>query len=139
MKSGRFKSYGANRGTILAPDVPHPIINRTVTQPLENAKAENVDDESNAENVVNNDDTDVKPDNEKSDKKKYELPVWLSSFADKVLGEAQALNPEADDATSFLLQTRPPFDNDLEVSFRFNIHIANTRMIHVSLVVLMCF
>eukprot|EP00603_Paraphysomonas_imperforata_P011387 CAMPEP_0114453712 /NCGR_PEP_ID=MMETSP0104-20121206/2192_1 /TAXON_ID=37642 ORGANISM="Paraphysomonas imperforata, Strain PA2" /NCGR_SAMPLE_ID=MMETSP0104 /ASSEMBLY_ACC=CAM_ASM_000202 /LENGTH=849 /DNA_ID=CAMNT_0001626043 /DNA_START=129 /DNA_END=2678 /DNA_ORIENTATION=- len=114
MKSGRFKNYGVNRGTILAPDGPHPVIARVNTRPIDKDAIGDIDGENTQDETNDNDEENNTKSESDGDKKKYELPSWLSSFADKVLGEAQALNPVIDDATSFLLQSRPPFDNNLE-------------------------
>ena len=130
MKSGNFNQQ---RDFLLAPDKPYTnpndtnntVIKRKPSMSSVDGDAKETEEEKEKEKEGEKDgkrasvsfavadDKIAKPPQEKK-----KLPVWLTSFADRVLGEAQAgLNiAEADDATAFLLGNRPPFDNDIEVS-----------------------
>ena len=120
MKVGQFGGQG---GFMLGPDTTPLDARRASSSDLNNKTV--IKSQQSTVSNGGEEDEDLKEGDstvEKTEKmdvktnEKKKLPDWLMSFADKVLGEAQALNiTEADDATSFLLRNRPPFDNDLEV------------------------
>jgi hypothetical protein len=129
MKSGNFNQQG---GFMLGPDKPYQKPSDAYDNIIKRqASIASLDDDvKDTDEAKDKDGTTTKKEKRASvsfagvdeqiekPQEKKKMPAWLTSFADKVLGEAQAgLNiAEADDATNFLLGNRPPFDNDVEVS-----------------------
>ena len=112
MKGGRFGSI--REVFAVGPDTaPHNTSNLVIKRQATVASNANEDDDEKDKDGEGADGThEVSNSNPKK-----KVPAWLTSLADKVLGEAQALNPnEGDDTTNFLLRNRPPFDNNIEVS-----------------------
>lgn len=113
IRSGSFKNYIGQKSNV------HRHALQEKSKSVSIGEVDDAETDNESKNLNGSGTEEIKeslePNDSKANKKSNRVTTWLTAFADKVLGDAQALNnTESDEATSFLLGVRPPYDNDME-------------------------